>query len=184
MISEADLAPTSLPAELMISIHSKRKSSLLYLKTYDQNDNLETRRRRFQIENGDGNTPASKWSLPGVGTEGESRTVPDTRRKRLSHVDFFVGWSSFQCRCRFQNVLSPLPSNFQHAKQVTVKMQRSNLYPSQSLGTLFKVVLDVTSPAQLDSKLQTTSLSSDQTTQFARALDVEIAMASYEMLKE
>ena len=65
-----------------------------------------------------------------------------------------------------------------------VGAERSRYYPSQSAKSLLKDFFELNPPTHLDPSHQTTSFSADQMIQFARAVGLEVSLASYGMLED
>ena len=61
---------------------------------------------------------------------------------------------------------------------------RSKYYPSESARTLLKACFADNPPVQLDPHQQLTGLSSDQMIQFARAIGLEVSLATFGMLED
>ena len=61
---------------------------------------------------------------------------------------------------------------------------RSKYYPSESARTLLKECFADNPPVQLDPHQQLTGLSSDQMIQFARAIGLEVSLATFGMLED
>ena len=62
--------------------------------------------------------------------------------------------------------------------------ERTKCYPSQSAKSLLKDFFELNPPTHLDATHQTTSFSADQMIQFARAVDLEVSLASFGMLED
>ena len=65
-----------------------------------------------------------------------------------------------------------------------VGVEKSRYYPSQSAKSLLKDFFELNPPTPLDPSHPTTSFSADQMIQFARAVGLEISLASYGMLED
>ena len=61
---------------------------------------------------------------------------------------------------------------------------RSKYYPSESARTLLKECFAANPPVQLDPHQQLTGMSSDQMIQFARAIGLEVSLATFGMLED
>ena len=61
---------------------------------------------------------------------------------------------------------------------------RSKYYPSESARTLLKECFDDNPPVQLDLHQQVTGMSSDQMIKFARAVGLEVSLATFGMLED
>ena len=68
--------------------------------------------------------------------------------------------------------------------QEAVPKERTRYYPSQSAKSLQKDCFEMNPPKHLDPSHPTTSFSADQMIQFARAVGLEMSLASYSMLED
>ena len=68
--------------------------------------------------------------------------------------------------------------------QEAAPKERTRYYPSQSAKSLPKDCFEMNPPTHLDASHPTTSFSVDQMIQFARALGLEVSLASYSMLED
>ena len=68
--------------------------------------------------------------------------------------------------------------------QQAVAKEKTRYYPSQSAKTLLKECFEMNPPIHLDPSHPTTSFSADQMIQFARAVGLEVSLASYSMLED
>ena len=62
--------------------------------------------------------------------------------------------------------------------------ERTRYYPSHSTKSLLKDCFEMNPPKHLDPSHRTTSFSADQMIQFARAVGLEVSLASYSMLED
>ena len=69
-------------------------------------------------------------------------------------------------------------------EQERVGGRKSRYYPSQSTKSLLKDFFELNPPTHLDPSHPTTSFSADQMIQFARAVGLEVSLASYGMLED
>ena len=76
-----------------------------------------------------------------------------------------------------------LPVDEMFGQEVAPK-ERTRYYPSQSAKSLLKECFEVIPPTHLDPSHPTTSFSADQMIQFARAVGLEVSLASYSMLED
>ena len=65
-----------------------------------------------------------------------------------------------------------------------VETTRTKYYPSQSAKSLLKDFFELNPPTHVDPAPQTTSFTADQMIQFAKAVDLEVLLASFGMLEE
>ena len=84
----------------------------------------------------------------------------------------------------FEVVESDLPAVSGATAQPGLGVGRSKYYPSESARTLLKVCFADNPPVQLDPHQQLTGLSSDQMIQFARAVGLEVSLATFGMLED
>ena len=68
--------------------------------------------------------------------------------------------------------------------QEVAAKQKTRYYPSQSAKSLLKECFEMNLPTHLDPSPPTTILSADQMIQFARAVGLEVSLASYSMLED
>ena len=68
--------------------------------------------------------------------------------------------------------------------QETAPKERTRYYPSQSAKSLLEEYFELNPPTHLDPSHATTSFSADQLIQFARAVGMEVSLASYRMLED
>ena len=62
--------------------------------------------------------------------------------------------------------------------------ERTRYYPSQSAKSLLKDCFEINPPTHLEPSHATTSFSADQMVEFARAVGLEVSLASYSMLED
>ena len=84
----------------------------------------------------------------------------------------------------FEVVESDLPAVSGATAQPGLGGGRSKYYPSESARTLLKECFADNPPVQLDQHQQLTGLSSDQMIQFARAVGLEVSLATFGMLED
>ena len=84
----------------------------------------------------------------------------------------------------FEAVESNLPAVSGASVQPGLGGGRSKYYPSESARTLLKECFADNPPVQLDPHQQLTGLSSDQMIQFARAVGLEVSLATFGMLED
>ena len=65
-----------------------------------------------------------------------------------------------------------------------VGAEKSRYYPSQSAKSLLKEFFELNPPTHLGPSHPTTSFSADQMIQFARAVGLEVSLASYGLLED
>ena len=84
----------------------------------------------------------------------------------------------------FEAVESDLPAVSGATVQPGLGAGRSKYYPSESARTLLKECFADNPPVQLDPHQQVTGMSSDQMIQFARAVGLEVSLATFGMLED
>ena len=77
-----------------------------------------------------------------------------------------------------------VPSVDEMFGQEAAPKEKTRYYPSQSAGSLLKDCFEMNPPTHLDPSHPTTSFRADQTIQFARAVGLEVSLASYSMLED
>ena len=77
-----------------------------------------------------------------------------------------------------------LPGSSRASVQLGLGAGRSKYYPSESAGTLLKECFADNPPVQLDPHQQVTGMSSDQMIQFARAIGLEVFLATFGLLED
>ena len=77
-----------------------------------------------------------------------------------------------------------LPGSSGAPVQLGLGAGRSKFYPSESARTLLKECFADNPPVQLDPHQQLTGMSSDQMIQFARAIGLEVFLATFRMLED
>jgi len=84
----------------------------------------------------------------------------------------------------FEAVEPDLPAVLGARVQPGLGAGRSKYYPSESARTLLKECFADNPPVQLDPHQQVTGMSSDQMIQFARAVGLEVSLATFGMLED
>ena len=77
-----------------------------------------------------------------------------------------------------------IPPKDEMLGQEVAAKEKTRYYPSQSAKSLLKECFEMNPAAHLDPTHPTTSLSADQMIQFARAVGLEVSLASYSMLED
>ena len=77
-----------------------------------------------------------------------------------------------------------VPSVDEMFGQEAAPKERTRYYPSQSAKNLLKDYFELNPPTRLDPSHTTTSFNVDQMIQFARAVGLEVSLASYSMLED
>ena len=89
------------------------------------------------------------------------------------------------CGGRVFEVAEPdLPTVSRATVRPDLGVGRAKYYPSESAGTLLKECFADNPPVQLDPHQQVTVMSSDQMIQFARAVVLEVSLATFGMLED
>ena len=118
----------------------------------------------------------------------ESCSLPETGSLRLSGIEYLARGLAGQAHvptigAALQGIPRELSHECQWSSEAGMGTQQSSYYPSQSAKTLPKEFFEVNPPTHLDPSHQTTCLSSGQI-QFARAVGLQVALASYGLLEE
>ena len=165
-------------------IYSKRRSSVLAgheaapCKSirFGVADTIES------VEGGD----LSRSGIAGVsgGVEGSDfasggfSTLEAYAKKRADERDgglFELAWGGGMVRVpRVESIV----------EEERVGAEKSRYYPSQSAKSLLKDFFELNPPTHLDPSHPTTSYSAEQMIQFARAVGLEVSLASYGMLED
>ena len=88
--------------------------------------------------------------------------------------------------CKFSsgNGLVRVPPVESILEQEVFSRGKDRCYPSQSAKSSWKDFFELNPPTHLDLSHLTTSISADQVIQFARAVGLEVSLASYGMLED
>ena len=143
----------------------------------------------FDVEGSLGKSVCNRYSVIGVSDVGQS--FPSS--SRLDETEY--GTSELESIARrrvdnlsggrvFEAVESDLPAVSRVTMQSGLGVGRSKYYPSESARTLLKECFADNPPVQLDPHQQLTGLSSDQMIQFARAVGLEVSLATFGMLED
>ena len=143
----------------------------------------------FEIDDAGGRLFAERCTLVGVSDPGQSfpsSSRPDDTDYGTSELESIalrrVGDVSERRVCEAAGLDLPVSSG------TTVKpglgAGRSKNYPSESARTLLKECFADNPPVQLDPHQQLTGMSSDQMIQFARAIGLEVSLATFELLED
>ena len=143
----------------------------------------------FDVEGSIGKSVCNKYAVIGVSDAGHS--FPSS--SRLDETEY--GTSELESIARrrvdnlsggrvFEAVESDLPAVSGASGQPGLGAGRSKYYPSEYARTLLKECFADNPPVQLDPHQQLTGLSSDQMIQFARAVGLEVSLATFGMLED
>ena len=175
---------TSTPVKGLWPIYSKRRSSVL-----GGHEAPPCKSIRFgvadTIESVEGGnlsrsciTEASGWVEGSDFTSGGLSTLEAIAKKRADERDGgLFELSSGDGMVRVPHVESIVGEE-------RVGAEKNRHYPSQSAKSLLKDFLELNLPTHLDPSHPTTSFSADQMIQFARAVGLEVSLASYGMLED
>ena len=143
----------------------------------------------FEIDDAGGKLFAERCTLVGVSDAGQSfpsSSRPDDTDYGTSELESIarrrVGDLSGGRVC--ETAGSDLPGFSGATVQPGLGAGRSNYYPSESGRTLLKECFSDNPPVQLDPLQQLTGMRSDQMMQFARAIGLEISVATFGMLED
>ena len=175
---------TSTPVKGLWPIYSKRRSSVLVgdearpckSLRFGIADTIES------IEGGNisrsGVTEASGGIAGSDFTSGGFSTLESIVKKRADERDggLFELSSGGGMVC--------VPGVESIVEEERVGTEKSKYYPSQSAKSLLKDFFELNPPTHLDPSHPTTSFSADQMIQFARAVGLEVFLASYGMLED
>ena len=143
----------------------------------------------FDVEDSIGKSVCNRYPVIGMSDAGQS--FPSG--SRLDETEY--GTSELESIARrrvdnlgvgrfFEAVESNLPAVSGASVQPGLGGGRSKYYPSESARTLLKECFADNPPVQLDPHQQLTGLSSDQMIQFARAVGLEVSLATFGMLED
>ena len=143
----------------------------------------------FDIDDAGGRLFSERCTLVGVSHAGQSfpsSSRPDDTEYGTSELEPIarrrVGDLSGGRVC--ETAESDLPGFSGATVQLGLGAGRSKYYPSESARTLLKGCFADNPPVQLDHRQQLTGMSSDQMIQFARAIGLEISLATFGMLED
>ena len=143
----------------------------------------------FDIDDAGGRLVSERCTLVGVSDAGQSfpsSSRPDDTDYGTSELESIarrrVGDLSLERVC--ETAESDLPGFSGATVQPGLGAGRSKYYPSESARTLLKGCLADNPPVQLDPHQQLTGMSSDQMIQFARAIGLEVSLATFGMLED
>ena len=143
----------------------------------------------FDIDHAGGRLFSERCTLVGVSDAGQSFpkcSRPDDTDYGTSELESIarrrVGDLSGGRVC--ETAESDVPGFSGATVQPGLGAGRSKYYPSESARTVFKECFSDNPPVQLDPHQQLTGLSSDQIIQFARAIGLEVSLATFGMLED
>ena len=143
----------------------------------------------FDIDDAGGRLFSERCTLVGVSDDGQS--FPSSSRP--DDTDFGTSELESIARRRVDDLSggrvretaeSDLPGFSGATVQPGLGAGRSKYYPSESARTFLKGCFSDNPPVQLDSHQQFTGMSSDQMIQFARAIGLEVSLATFGMLED
>ena len=143
----------------------------------------------FEVDDSGGKPFCDRYTVIGVSDAGQS--FPSSSRPD----DTDYGTSELESIARRRvgslsggRVLEAVESNLPVVSGATVQhglgAGRAKYYPSESARTLLKECFADNPPVQLDPHQQVTGMSSDQIIQFARAVGLEVSLATFGMLDD
>ena len=143
----------------------------------------------FEVDDSGGKSFCDRYTVIGVSDAGQSFPIssrPDDTEYGTSELESIarrrVG--SLSGKRVFEAVESNLPAVAGATLQPGLGAGRSKYYPSESARTLLKECFADNPPVQLDPHQQVTGMSSDQMIQFARAVGLEVSLATFGMLED
>ena len=143
----------------------------------------------FDVDDAGGRLFSERCTLVGVSDAGQSfpsSSRPDDTDYGTSELESIarrrVGDLSGGRVC--ETAESDLPGFSGATVQPSLGAGRSKYYPSESARTLLKGCFADNPPVQLDPHQQLTGMSSDQMIQFARAIGLEVSLATFGMLED
>ena len=143
----------------------------------------------FEVDDSGGKSLCDRYTVIGVSDAGQSfpsSSRPDDTEYGTSELESIarrpVG--SLSGGRVFEVAESDLPAVSGATVQPGLGAGRSKFYPSESARTLLKECFADNPPVQLDPHQQVTGMSSDQMIQFARAVGLEVSLATFGMLED
>ena len=143
----------------------------------------------FEIDDAGGRLFSERCTLVGVSDAGQSfpsSSRPDDTEYGTSELESIarrrVGDVSERRVCETAGL--GLPGSSGASLQPGLGAGRSKYYPSETARTLLKECFAYNLPVQLDPHQQLTGMSSDQMIQFARAIGLEVFLATFGMLED
>ena len=175
---------TSTPKRAAWPIYSKRRSSVL-----KEPDEPVCRAVVFDVASGSGTVGGVESSRENVTDSSEG--VPESFMKS-GGFSTWEGTAQRQVDERFMGTrmgdegecmvrVPPVEETF---LQESSTKKWPKYYPSQSAKSLLKEYFELNPPTHFDPSLATTSFSADQMIQFARAVGLDVSLASYSMLED
>ena len=143
----------------------------------------------FDIDDAGGRLFSERCTLVGVSDAGQSFTSSS----RPDDTDYGTSELESMARRRVDDLSggrvcetaeSDLPGFPGATVQPGLGAGRSKYYPSESARTLLKGCFSDNPPVQLDPHQHLTAMSSDQMIQFARAIGLEVCLATFGMLED
>ena len=138
----------------------------------------------FEVDDSGGKSFCASYTVIGVSDAGQSfpsSSRPDDTEYGTSELESIarrrVG--SLSGGRVFESVESIFPAVSGATVQPGLGAGRSKYYPSESARTLLKKCFADNPPVQLDPHQQVTAMSSDQMIQFARAVGLEVSLATF-----
>ena len=143
----------------------------------------------FEVDDSGGKSFCDRYTVIGVSDAGQSfpsSSRPDDTEYGTSELESIarrrVG--SLSGGRVFEAVEANLPAVSGATVQPGLGAGRAKYYPSESARTLLKECFADNPPVQLDPHQQVTGMSSDQMIQFARAVGLEVSLATFGMLED
>ena len=175
---------TSTPKRAAGTIYSKRRSSVLR-----ESDERACKAVVFDVASGNGTVGGVGLSKEGISapsegvsgsfvTSGGFSTLEGIARRPADEK--LVGTRMGD---EGEGTVRIPPVDEMFGQEVAPK-ERTRYYPSQSAKSLLKECFEMNPPTHLDRSHPATSFSADQMIQFARAVGLEVSLASYSMLED
>ena len=143
----------------------------------------------FEVDDSGGKTFCDRYTVIGVSDAGQSfpsSSRPDDMEYGTSELESIArrGVGSLSGGRVFEVAESDFPALSGATVQPFSCAGCLKHYPSESARTLLKVCFADNPPVQLDPRQQETGMSSDQMIQFARAVGLEVSLATFGMLED
>ena len=175
---------TSTPKRAIWPIYSKRRSSVM-----KELDEPVCKAVVFDVASGSETVGGVGLAKEGVGDPSEGVSESFMTSGGFSTLE---GIARRQAEERFVGTrlggdgegMVRIPPVDEMFRQEVAPKERTRYYPSQSAKSLPKECFEMNPPNHLDPSHPTTSFSADQMIQFARAVGLEVSLASYSLLED
>ena len=175
---------TSTPKRAVWPIYSKRRSSVM-----EESEEVTCKAVVFDVVSGSGAAGGVGLSKEGISapSDGVSESLVTSggfsALEGIARLQAGEGFGGTRIGGEGECTVRIPPVDDMLGQEVAAK-ERTRCYPSQSAKSLLKEYFEMNPPTHLDPRHPTTSFSADQIIQFARAVGLEVSLASYSMLED